>query len=225
MKKDVIRSHAIKLRSEGKTFQEINDTMKINVPKSTMSTWFRGIILPVGARENIEKTRKEKLRGAQKLAVIVARNKRVQAYQEFLHRNTNLQELCDRDDIAKVVLASLYLCEGTKNKRSALVFGNSDPFIVSLFLKLLRQVFVIDEKKFRCTLQGRGDQNIEKLEIFWSEVTKIPRTQFYSARIDPRTKGKRSLKVDYNGVCRIDYLSASVFHEIMAMCEIITRRS
>ena len=136
--------------------------------------------------------------------------------------NKPLENLLENKEISKIVLATLYLGEGTKNKRSALVFGNSDPEIIKLFLQLLRRVFNIDEKKFRCTLQGREDQDIKTLELFWSGITKIPLNQFYGSRIDPRSKGKASKKHDYKGVCRIDYLSANVFHEIMAVCSVIT---
>ena len=82
-------------------------------------------------------------------------------------------------------------------------------------MHLLRFCYNIDEKKFRCTLQCRVDQNIPKLEKFWGEITKIPLSQFYKARIDPRTIGKTSKNIDYKGVCRIDYFSADIFLDLM----------
>jgi len=101
------------------------------------------------------------------------------------------------------------------------MFGNSDPPIITLFLSLLRRCYNIDENKFRCTLQCRADQNIPKLEKFWSQVTKIPMPQFYKARIDPRTIGKPSRKPDYKGVCRIDYFSGDIFMELKQIMEVI----
>jgi hypothetical protein len=221
MKNEKTKERAKKLRREGKTFQEINHLLNTNIPKSTFSTWFAGIAIPWGIVQKMEKERKKTLQKAQKKAVLAGERKREKYYNELLFRNRDLEKLCDKREVGRVVLAALYLCEGTKNKRSSMVFGNSDPHIIKLFLRLFREIFIVDEKKFRCTLQGRSDQDIQQLESFWSSVTGISLDQFYKARIDPRTKGKVLKKPEYKGVCRIDYLSAGVFHEIMAMCEIV----
>ena len=104
-----------------------------------------------------------------------------------------------------------------------MIFGNSDPFIINLFLHLLRYCYNIDESKFRCTVQCRADQDTNRLENFWCRITKIPLVQFYKTRIDPRTIGKPSKKQNYKGVCRIDYFSAELFIEIKLVAEIIHR--
>ena len=69
--------------------------------------------------------------------------------------------------------------------------------------------------------QCRADQDIKKLEKFWSKITKIPPSQFYKARIDKRTIGKKTLKLEYKGVCRIDYFSADIFTELMKLPRIL----
>ena len=88
-------------------------------------------------------------------------------------------------------------------------------------MRLLRYCYNLDESKFRCTLLCRADQNIKKLEEFWSQITKIPLSQFYKARIDPRTIGKPSKKLNYKGVCRIDYFSTDIFIEMTQIPKII----
>ncbi|MFH0873842.1 MAG: hypothetical protein V1846_03320 [Candidatus Komeilibacteria bacterium] len=119
--------------------------------------------------------------------------------------------------VGKIVLSILYWCEGKGSQSSSLTFGNSNPEIIKLFLSVLRKNYDIDEAKFRCTLQGRADQGIRELEKYWSTVTEIPLSQFYKARIDPRSAGKTSRKKNYKGVCRIDYFSADIFHELKAI--------
>src|SRR3989344_1469742 len=99
--------------------------------------------------------------------------------------------------------------------RGSLRFGNSDSFIIGLFLNLMRKYYKVDEKKFRCTILCRADQNVVDLEKFWQEITKIPKSQFYKARIDARTIGKPSQKINYRGVCAIDYFSADTFLDLM----------
>jgi len=216
-----LREEAAKLRKQGKTYSEIQEILKISIPKSTLSCWCVDVELP---KEYQDKVRKIVLNNAEKgrvIALIVNRVKREKYLKSVADRNKYLVKVLKNKDTAKIALAMLYLSEGSKNQRGSLMFGNSDPFIVSLFLHLLRYCYKIDESKFRCTLQCRADQNIKELEKFWSQVTKISLSQFYKARIDPRTIGKPSKKPNYKGVCRIDYFSADLFIELMQIPKMI----
>lgn len=94
------------------------------------------------------------------------------------------------------------------------MFGNSDPLIIKMFVALMRRCYKLDESKFRVTVQCRADQDTGLLEKFWSEVTQIPVSQFYTAMVDRRTIGKKSRKIDYKGVCRIDYFSSFIDLEL-----------
>ncbi|MEK7147181.1 MAG: hypothetical protein AAB772_02910, partial [Patescibacteria group bacterium] len=153
--------------------------------------------------------------------VCVNQQKREEYLQLVKNRIKHLNVIIKNPDVAKIALTMLYIGEGTKSHKGSLIFGNSDPKTINLFLRLLRFCYHIDENKFRCTLQCRADQNIKALEKFWSQTTGVPLRQFYKARIDPRTIGIPSKKPDYKGVCRIDYFSADIFNEIMKITEII----
>jgi hypothetical protein len=166
-------------------------------------------------RINIEKAREQ--------ALATRAIKRKLYFQELFDANKYLALKLSNKSVAKLVLVTLYMGEGTKGlKRGGLSFGNSDPGIISLFLKLLRFCYKIDEQKFRCTVQGRADQDFIKLESFWSKITSISSQQFYKSRIDPRTIGKASVDKEYKGVCRIDYFSAWIFHDILQSIKVIT---
>ena len=69
----------------------------------------------------------------------------------------------------------------------------------------------------------RADQDTEMLESYWENITKIPRNQFYKTRVDPRTASKPSRKAGYKRVCRIDYFSAEIYHDIMTLTQIIAQ--
>lgn len=218
-----LREKVEKLRKRGKTYSEIRQALKSFIPKSTLSYWCRKISLPFGYQRKIQAYNKFNLNKARKIALIINRAKREKYLQSVTNRNIHLKKALKNRDTAKIALAMLYLGEGSKRQRGSMMFGNSEPFIVSLFLRLLRYCYNIDESKFRCTLQCRADQNIKKLENFWSKVTKIPLSQFYKARIDPRTIGRPSKKLDYKGVCRIDYFSADLFIELKQIAEIVNK--
>ena len=143
-------------------------------------------------------------------------------FNKLFKQNEHLKLLILKKDNAKLLLTCLYLSEGGKTTKGSLMFGNSDPLIIKLFIKLLNIIYKIDKDKFRCTLQCRADQNTKLLKKFWSKITGIPPKQFYKPQIDKRSLGKRTLKKEYKGVCRIDYFSAEIFHELTVVGKIIT---
>lgn len=221
--KNNIQTEAVNLRKTGKTYLEICSILGQKIPKSTLSYWSRGLKLSDKSIEKIKETTKINLNRARSKAVLTNKLKRQKYLKDIYEKNLHLLSLLDHNsDIAKIVLAILYLTEGAKHQKGSVMFGNSDPKIISLFLKLMRRCYNIDESKFRCTLQCRADQNINELEKFWSKTTDIPVNKFYKARVDPRSINKISRKKDYMGVCRIDHFSAHIFNELMIIGELIS---
>lgn len=217
-----IKNNVKRLRALGYTYFEIQKKLNLRLPKSTLSYWCKNINLPLGYQQKISKYNKFNLNKARKKAIESNKRKRETYLNSIFERNKHLAALLSDPAAAKIVLTVLHLTEGSKTQRGSLMFGNSDYRIIALFLHLLRYCYNIDETKFRCTLQCRADQDIRQLEKFWSEVTKIPSSQFYKARIDPRTINKPSKKLNYKGVCRIDYFSAEIDIELTKIAEIIT---
>ncbi|MDP3052413.1 MAG: hypothetical protein Q8N22_00455 [bacterium] len=216
-----LKPRIIALRKSGKTYTEICKIIGINISKGTLSDWCGSISLSPEQQQRVERSIKRGTKKGQAVALVVNKLKREKYIQAIRDRVNHLPDKLKDENTSKIALAMLYLGEGSKTKRGSLMFGNSDPLVIRLFLGLLRYCYDINENKFRCTLQCRADQDIKKLEKFWSNITKIPFSQFYKARIDPRTIGKRSKKKDYKGVCRIDYFSADIFNELQIIIEII----
>lgn len=222
MKRSIVKQKVLSLRKEGKTYKEIARSLKVSLPKSTLSYWCHSMPLPNGYDRKVREYNLSNLEKARKVALRIQKKKRKNYLESLKSRNAHLAQIIKDPNVAKIALAVLYLGEGRKNiKRSSLMFGNSDPNIVKFFLDLLRVCYNIDESKFRCTVQCRADQKIEELEKFWQDITKVPPSQFYKARIDPRTVGKISKKPEYRGVCRIDYFSAELLIELLQISEII----
>jgi hypothetical protein len=222
MDRKELKKEATKLRKQGKTYTEIQNILKTFIPKSTLSNWCRDIKLPKEYQDRIQRIVVDNAQRGREIALIVNRTKRKKYLKSVVDRNKYLAPALTNKGTAKVALAMLYLGEGGKHlKTGALMFGNSDPFVISLFLHLLRYCYNIDETKFRGTLQCRADQDTKKLEKFWSKISGIPLSQFYKPNIDPRTKGKLTRKSDYKGVCRVNYFSADIFIELMKIPKII----
>ncbi len=211
------------LRKEGKTYTQINQTIKSSIPKSTLSEWLKNIPTPDSYRENLKQLNSQHLNNARKKALTVNRLKRKFFLNQLHKNNLPISQLITNSGTAKIALAMLCLGEASKYSSGSKAFtlGNSDPKIIIFFLKLLHKCFDFKIEKVRCTLQCRADQDINKLEKYWQSVTKIPKKYFYKARIDPRTIGKPTQKKDYKGVLRIDYLSLATQLDLENLAELV----
>ena len=211
----VIVDKARKLRMRGRTYSEINKLLGVNVSKPTYNYWFRDLVLPDSYFRKIERLNKNAIRMAQK----VNREKLGLRLERFKAKNKHLALQIDHQ-VGKLLLAMLYLCEGSKYpSHRGLRFGSSHPAMMRLFIALLRNCFKVDESKIRGELQCRADQNTKQLQKFWSQVTGIPLSSFYPARVDKRTENKPTKKKDYKGVFVINYFDVDVQVELQFLGE------
>ncbi|MEK7156875.1 MAG: hypothetical protein AAB790_03680 [Patescibacteria group bacterium] len=221
---NILREKVVTLRLRGKTYGEIQKFLKIRLPKSTISYWCKDVSLSGRQKAKIESISKIQLARGRILA-LENKNRRAREREiEFKKRNKTLYHLYKTNsDSRKLALTFLYLAEGSKSARGSLMFGNSDPEIIRVFMRLLRSAFKLDEKKFRVTVQCRADQDSESLKSFWSDVTGVPSAQFYKTQVDKRTLGKPTRKQHYKGVCRIDYFSSDVDLELKHIAKELER--
>lgn len=219
-----LRAQAVALRKSGKTYSQIRQSLSVNVPKGTLSYWLHDIhISPMGQKRR-KKIIDTQLRSARKKALQKKRDMREDYFRALKEHNMHLLHTMRDKGVLMLLLSTLYIAEGTKAgvRHASVTLGNSDPRIIRMFLSLLRQCYDLDEKKFRCTVQCRADMDTKELGKFWSRVTKVPLSQFYAPRIDPRTVGKATKKPNYKGVCRVQYFSATIFHELMMIFTILS---
>lgn len=114
--------------------------------------------------------------------------------------------------------AMLYWAEGTKViKRCSVDFANSDPEMIRIFMLFLRTRYRLDENRLRVSLYCYSNQNIERLQEYWSNLTKIPLAQFSKPyiRSDFRIDGR---KMKY-GLAHIRYSDKKLLLDIMSLIE------
>lgn len=218
------KSLVVALRAKGMTYREIQDYLGIKIPKGTMSHWCVDVPLTKTQQKRIETMNTENLERGRARAIEVTKEKRASREQQFKSQNQHLLSLYSKEpSVRKIVLAILHLAEGHK-RSSTVVFGNSDPEIIAMFIDLLRTTYKLDKSKFRITVQCRADQNSQKLAAFWSKLTQVPLTQFYKTQVDKRTLGVPTKKKGYMGVCRVDYLSAIIDQELKYVARMLKTR-
>lgn len=117
----------------------------------------------------------------------------------------------------------LYWGEGVKAKIDVVDFVNSNQKMAVIFLKMLRQIYQIKEKKLRILLYCYANQNVNKLINFWSKLFKIPKKQFIKPYIRQDYNPKKINKMPH-GVIHIRYCDKKLFSQIMLEIDIISKR-
>ena len=94
----------------------------------------------------------------------------------------------------KMMAVMLYWAEGFKNGAHGVDFANSDPTMILLFTRFLREICRVKEEKLRAYLYCHANQSTAELIEFWSELTGIPKSQFVKPYVredfDPRKANK-----------------------------------
>jgi hypothetical protein len=88
----------------------------------------------------------------------------------------------------KIAGVMLYWGEGTKNGNSV-AFSNSNPDMIFLFLKFLRKVCNVSEKRIRALLHIYENQDELELKKYWAKKMKIPLDQFSKSFLHKKKKG------------------------------------
>lgn len=209
----------IKLRKSGHSLSEISHITGIS--KNTAYHWVSGIELTPLQSERLHKKEitcgKKGLRKAHKIKLA----KKLKWKQGLISRMEQYRGIVNKKSaFAKLICGALYLCEGAKYPSSKqMIFGSTDSRMIKTFLCLLRNNFPIDEKRIRCRIMHRYDQDGEQLNSYWSRVTKIPLSQFYKHYKDKRTRGLITKNSNYKGVCAVQYNSVDLQYELQLIGE------
>lgn len=92
----------------------------------------------------------------------------------------------------------LYWGEGTKADKFSVRISNSDPFFIQIFIKFLREIYQINEKKLRFALHIFSDINPEKTQKYWCQRLNISPAQFFKTQvINLKRKGTYKKKSKY----------------------------
>lgn len=229
MRKD--KEQAFKLRLAGKSYTEI--LQELGVPKSTLSDWFSRLELSASARMRIqERTR------ARSLAGLLKRNKRqtslaIQRKDEIRARARNEVRSISRSELFFIGLA-LYWAEGHKRPimkdgreltHHSISLTNSDPELVKLFLRFLREICMVPEEKIRSDIRIYKHHNEANLLNFWEKTTQINKERFGKVYygVSKSSLGKRPFNILPFGTIQIRVNDTKLFHRIMGWIEGLQR--
>lgn len=221
------RNKALKLRLSGKSYTDIKNSL--GVPKSTLSGWFSNLQISEIARKKIEKRTRQK-----SLAGLLKRNKNQTALA--IKRKIEIRKGA-REEIKSVsqqnlffLGLALYWAEGykrphRKNGRElthhSVSLTNSDPDLIKVFLKFLREICLVPEERIKPDIRIFQHQNEDFLLNYWANITKIPREKFGKTYygVSKSSLGKRPFNILPYGTIQIRVNDTKLFHKIMGWIE------
>lgn len=207
------RQKAIELRQQGLSYREI--LAQIQVSKASLSLWLKDVtLLPGHAYRITEKRLASARRGALK-----RKEERVALTKEIKDKaRKEIGRLSTRE--LWLIGIALYWAEGSKEKEygpgSRVVFSNSDPYMVKLFLKWLLEIIKIPKERIYLSIYIHESHrnNLEKAVNHWSKYTGFPTKAFnkiYFKKNKISTK-RRNIGENYFGLLRISVTESSTFN-------------
>lgn len=192
---------ARELRASGMTLAEI--AAELGVAKSSVSLWVRDVPFTPSKRRY----------GARVRPNALMRRRQAEIDWGLAAGRERIAALSERDLL--VAGAALYAGEGAKRDRQV-VFANSDPRMVKLFMRWLRTFFSIDESRLRIRLYLHEDQDLDVASAAWVESTGIPLTQH---RAPYRAEANPSIRTTKHplGCVSVIYADAKVHREVMGL--------
>ncbi|HEU0080526.1 MAG TPA: hypothetical protein VFQ72_00670 [Candidatus Paceibacterota bacterium] len=204
------KARAIFLREQGLTYSEI--LKEIRVAKSTLSLWFHDVGL---AEHQWQRITEKRIQG-QKKGALARRNQRVRLQEEIWSKaEAEIGQLSERE--LWLVGIALYWAEGSKEKEwrpgARLIFSNSDPRMIRVFLLWLKKIANVPEEhiSFDIYIHDNKKEELGLVRKFWSEQTGFPLSGFdrvYLKKHKIHTK-RKSVDFLYNGLLRVKIRSSS----------------
>lgn len=194
-----LKSIALSLRTRGYSIGDIE--RKLNIPRSTLSGWFKNIKLTKVQRSKLFKKSLKALANSRKKAIkwhnLQKENRLLEAKKESLKVLSKLH--LENKTVLELALSMLYLGEGSKKNLTSL--GNTNPIILKFFLSSIRILYGVKPNDVRCELHLRNDQNDTQMIKYWSKQLKLKTRQFIAMKDNRKVKSKTY--PTYKGVCVI----------------------
>ena len=204
MTKKNFKNTAIQLRKAGNSYSEI--LKNISVSKSTLSLWLRSVDLSKKQKQRITL---KKLQAAWRGGEVKKRNRIEKSEKIIKQAKMEVKKITNKD--LCLLGTMLYWAEGSKEKKynpgTGVIFGNSDPLMIKIYLKWLKDCLLITEDRltFEIYIHETYNCDIENLRNFWSKQTGFPinlfkRVYFKKNKI---SKNSKKRKVPYYGLLRV----------------------
>lgn len=221
--KDAVRLRARELREKGLDYEEI--AAELGISKSSVSLWVRD--MPRPPHLSYEESRKRSAEGVRRYWAVEGPKREAARAAAIAAASDEIGELTDRE--VRIAGAVAYWCEGAKGKPwrrgDNIAFINSDPGLITLFLRFLRTAGVeADRITYRIAIHESAD--ITAAERFWTEVTGVDASRFKKPtlkRHNPKTI-RKNVGDGYHGCLVVGVLrGADLYQKVAGWAEAAMR--
>jgi len=176
MAKSAQRLEARRLRTKGISVNVI--AKKLKVSKSSVCLWCDDIDLTEEQREILIKHSRDAGEKGRLLGAKANKEERVKRQKYFEDEGIKEVGILSKRELFLVGVA-LYWSEGSKKNRRV-VLANSDPAMVCLFIRWLKEYLCVDMADIYCTVSINQDHQIriKTVEGYWSKITGIHLSSF-----------------------------------------------
>lgn len=178
---------AIRLRKNGYGLGYISQ--ELHVAKSTVSYWVRDVQLST-IQKNVLKQNSHS-----RYSIELRRESRMKRHaneREIISEEAYKEADSLKFDHLWCVAVALYWGEGGKTQRTVRI-ANSDPDVIKLMMKFFLNTCRVPLDKIRGHIHTFSDADVTETESYWSQVSGIPKNQFFKTYIKNSiaTKNKR----------------------------------
>ena len=206
------------MRKQFKSYSEISRSL--NVPKSTLSGWFKDDKLSSEIKTKLTEVARIK---STKQITMMSR-----ARSMYWQKQREIARTEARDhfkSLAKqplfIASTMLYWAEGDSKLKNPIRLTNTDPRMIRLYIKYLTQILNVSKEKIRVELILYPDLNEEQCLMFWSKVTQLPKSQFYKTQF---IKGRHPTHRLSQGICMIILSSRLLKEKFLVWIDLLSQK-
>lgn len=216
---------AIKLRKQGLSYSEISEI--IPVSKSTLSLWLRFVKLSPDKKRRLKK----RIGLSQPKAAKAQREKRIKRTKKIVKKAKNEIKKITEKNLFYLGIA-LYWAEGSKQKEhnigQRVTFNNSDPLMIKLYLKWLREGLKIGRNEIDFEIYSHENIREREKDVvkYWGRITNFPQDSFKKIyyKKDKKKKYRKNQGKNYYGLLRVTVLRSTDLNRkisgwIQGICE------
>lgn len=193
---------AILLRKKGYSYSEI--AAVVEVSQASLSLWLRNIKLTTAQIDRLLLKKKNgQVKGSN-----ARRTVREQQQLTIIEKAAGQINSLSKKELFLLGTVA-YWCEGAKQKENnisqGVVFVNSDPFLIKLFIKWLKEICLIKKSNIKYSLYIHENGDIKKASKYWCKILEISKMDLGKPilkRHQTQTL-RKNVGMNYNGLIRI----------------------
>ena len=213
-----LKNKAVDLRKKGESYNNIRRILDIK-SKGTLSHWFKDIKL---SKESLKLLEKNNKIAHEKGLFTANKNRKIKIKDEnekaYIEGQNYIQSISKKELL--LIGAVLYWGEGTKSEKGSvsLVLSNSDPLMISIYMKFVREILKVPEERIRAGIHIYPSTPVDEAKKFWSETTKLPENRFYIiTQISRASQNKRPFNMLPYGTIAIKVNNRQQFYKVKGM--------